>query len=86
EACVIGVPDAAQVERVVAYVVLRDPTRAGPQMEQALIAHCRERVIKWSCPREVAFLDALPLTKVGKVDYRDLMRRHEGKRPAKDAA
>ncbi len=86
EACVIGVPDPAQVERVVAYVVLRDPSQAGPQMEQALIAHCRERVIKWSCPREVAFLDALPLTKVGKVDYRDLVRRHEGKTPAKDEA
>jgi len=78
EACVIGVPDPAQVERVVAYVVLRDPSRAGPEMEKALIAHCRERLIKWSCPREVAFLDALPLTKVGKVDYRELMQRHAG--------
>jgi acyl-CoA synthetase (AMP-forming)/AMP-acid ligase II len=48
-------------------------------MEKALIAHCRERLIKWSCPREVAFLDALPLTKVGKVDYRELMRRHAEK-------
>ena len=76
EACVIGVPDPAQVERVVAYVVLRDPSLAGPEMEKALIAHCRERVIKWSCPREVAFLDTLPLTKVGKVDYRELVRRH----------
>jgi long-chain acyl-CoA synthetase len=76
DACVVGVPDPAQVERVVAYVVLRDPTGAGADMEKALIAHCRERVIKWSCPREVAFLDALPLTKVGKVDYRELVRRH----------
>jgi long-chain acyl-CoA synthetase len=76
DACVIGVPDPAQVERVAAYVVLRDPSVAGPEMEKALIGHCRERLIKWSCPREVAFLDALPLTKVGKVDYRELMRRH----------
>ncbi|MGZ5081370.1 MAG: AMP-binding protein [Usitatibacter sp.] len=76
DACIVGVPDPEQVERVVAYVVLRDPSQAGPEMEKTLIAHCRERLIKWSCPREVAFLDALPLTKVGKVDYRELMRRH----------
>jgi acyl-coenzyme A synthetase/AMP-(fatty) acid ligase len=76
EVCVIGGPDPAQVERVVACVVLREPSRAGPQMQEALIASCRERLIKWSCPREVAFVDALPLTKVGKVDYRALERRH----------
>lgn len=76
EACVIGVPDAAQVERVKACVVPRDPAQAGAALEAALIAHCRERLIKWSCPREVEFLPALPLTRVGKVDYRELVRRH----------
>jgi long-chain acyl-CoA synthetase len=76
EACVIGVPDPAQVERVKACVVLRDPAQAGPAMQEAIIAHCRERLIKWSCPREVEFVAALPLTKVGKVDYRELARRH----------
>jgi acyl-CoA synthetase (AMP-forming)/AMP-acid ligase II len=79
EACVFGVPDPAQVERVKACVVLRDPAQAGSALEQALIDHCRERLIKWSCPREVEFIDALPLTKVGKVDYRELVRRHEAK-------
>jgi long-chain acyl-CoA synthetase len=77
EACVIGVPDAAQVERVKACVVPRDPAQASAALEAALIAHCRQRLIKWSCPREVEFLAALPLTKVGKVDYRELVRRHE---------
>jgi long-chain acyl-CoA synthetase len=76
DACVVGVPDPAQVERVVAYAVLRDPSRAGAALETELIAHCRERLIKWSCPREVGFVDALPLTKVGKIDYRALVRRH----------
>ena len=76
EACVIGVADPSQVERVVACVVLRDPAQAGAAMQEVIIAHCRERLIKWSCPREVEFVDALPLTRVGKVDYRELSRRH----------
>jgi long-chain acyl-CoA synthetase len=86
EACVIGVPDTAQVERVIAYVVLREPSRAGPQMRDALIAFCRERLIKWSCPRDVEFVEELPLTKIGKVDYRALERRHAQEAQTRAAA
>jgi long-chain acyl-CoA synthetase len=81
DCCVIGVPDPAQVERVVACVVLRETAAAPDAIGEALIGFCRERLIKWSCPREVDFLDALPQTRVGKVDYRALERQH-----ARDAA
>jgi long-chain acyl-CoA synthetase len=80
EACVVGVPDEAQVERVKAFVVLKDAARAGEDAERELIAHCRARLIKWSCPREVEFRRELPHTNVGKVDYRALAREHEGSR------
>lgn len=76
DVCVIGVPDASQGERVKACVVPREASEAGPVLEAAIIAHCREHLIKWSCPREVEFVEALPLTKVGKVDYLALRRKH----------
>ena len=69
DACVIGVPDEAQVERVKAFVVLKDPTCASDAMAEELIRHCREHLIKWSCPREVEFRDSLPLTRVGKIAF-----------------
>jgi long-chain acyl-CoA synthetase len=69
DACVIGVPDELQVERVKAFVVLKDPAKAGPDMEKALIKHCQGHLIKWSCPREVEFRASLPLTRVGKVAF-----------------
>ncbi len=84
-ACVIGVPDEAQVERVKAFVVLKDSKKATPEMARALIDFCRENLIKWSCPREVEFRDSIPLTKVGKVAYTVLEKeeierlRKEGK-------
>jgi long-chain acyl-CoA synthetase len=59
--------------------VLKDRAREGPETAQALIDHCRERLIKWSCPREVEFRAALPLTRLGKVDYRALVEEHLGK-------
>jgi long-chain acyl-CoA synthetase len=81
EACVIGVPDLAQVERVKAYVVLKEASREGAPMQEELIAHCRKQLIKWSCPREIEFRRELPKTRVGKVDYRALARDDAQKAP-----
>jgi long-chain acyl-CoA synthetase len=69
EACVVGIPDERLGERVKAFVVPADPAKAGPELGEELITHCRERLIKWSCPREVAFRAELPKTRVGKTDY-----------------
>ena len=76
EACVVGVPDPAQIERVKAYIVLKDPAAEGEDLRQALIEHCRAELIKWSCPREIEFRRDLPRTRVGKTDYRALVQEH----------
>jgi long-chain acyl-CoA synthetase len=84
-ACVIGVPDETQMEKVKAFVVLKDAAKATPEMGKALIDHCREHLIKWSCPREIEFRDSLPVTRVGKIAYTELEKqeieklRSEGK-------
>jgi long-chain acyl-CoA synthetase len=75
EACVIGVPDVKQGERVKAFVAVRDREREGPELENELIAYCQERLIKWSCPRDVEFLPELPKTRVGKIDFNTLAHR-----------
>jgi len=69
DACVIGVPDEAQVQRVKAFVVLNEPGKAGPEMEKELIGYCAEHLIRWSCPREIEFRAELPKTLVGKVAF-----------------
>ena len=72
KACVIGVPDEKQIQRVKAFVVLNDKVKASPEMEKTLIAHCQEHLIRWSCPREIEFRDDLPCTLVGKVAFNTL--------------
>jgi long-chain acyl-CoA synthetase len=75
EACVVGIPDPSQVERVKAFVVLKDAAKGDADTERALIEHCRARLIKWSCPREIEFRAELPKTQVGKIDYKVLVRQ-----------
>lgn len=81
-ACVIGVPDEKQMQRVKGFVVLKDPSRGGSALEKELIAHCREHLIKWSCPREIEFRDDLPKTLIGKIDFKILEQEERDKREA----
>jgi len=73
DACVIGVPDELQGERVRAYVVPKAPAAGSTQLADELIAHCRRHLIKWSCPREIEFRPTFPKTRIGKVDQRALV-------------
>jgi len=68
EAAVIGRPDMATGEEVVAFVVLREPDLT----EQDLRHFCRERLTGYKMPREFIFRDELPKSNVGKVLRRDL--------------
>jgi long-chain acyl-CoA synthetase len=69
DACVIGVPDEAQVQAVKGFVVLKNPAEANSETEKELINYCRDHLIKWSCPRSIEFRSDLPKTLVGKVAF-----------------
>jgi long-chain acyl-CoA synthetase len=65
ECAVIGVPDEKWGERVHAIVCLREATVFD---ESQLIAHCRELIADFKCPRSIEFRDApLPVSAAGKV-------------------
>ncbi len=64
-AAVIAVPDSAVGEAVHAYVVTAaDATVTAEELQRLVVGRLNE---KWA-PREVEFVDALPLIGVGKVD------------------
>jgi long-chain acyl-CoA synthetase len=68
EAAVIGRPDMATGEEVVAFVVPREPGLT----EQDLRHFCRERLTGYKMPREFIFRDDLPKSNVGKILRRNL--------------
>jgi acyl-CoA synthetase (AMP-forming)/AMP-acid ligase II len=73
EVAIIGVPDDQWGETVKAVVALKpDATATGEE----LIAHCREHLAHYKCPRSVDILDALPRNPTGKILKRELRQRY----------
>lgn len=69
---VVGKPDQLRTEIVKAYVVAKEGFAPGEELARTLSEHVRERLAGHCHPREVAFLDALPMTVTGKVIRKDL--------------
>ncbi|WUJ69897.1 AMP-binding protein [Kribbella soli] len=62
EAVVSGVPDDDFGQRLVAYVVLREPAT-----EDELIAHVKANLARYKTPRQIVILDEFPRNATGKV-------------------
>ncbi|WP_405590413.1 AMP-binding protein [Streptomyces sp. NBC_01092] len=64
ETAVVGRPDEARGQVVVAYAVLREGARRDAE---ALRAFVKAELAPYKSPREIVFLDALPRTATGKL-------------------
>ena len=75
---VIGVPDERWGEAVSAVVVLRAGVRVAAD---ALVALVRERKGPVQAPKAVHFVEAIPLTGLGKPDKKALRERYASQTP-----
>jgi acyl-CoA synthetase (AMP-forming)/AMP-acid ligase II len=75
QAAVVGAPDEKWGEIVVAYVV---PKPGCTPSTEALVSHCQGLLADYKKPRRVHFVEALPLTPVGKVSRAALRERARG--------
>ena len=70
-------PDAERGNLVKAYVVLAPGHEPGPALVAELQQHVRGRLAPYEYPKEIAFIDELPMTTTGKVQRRILRLREE---------
>ena len=77
EACVIAAKDVRRGETVKALVVLR-PEWRGKIAEQALIDWCHENMAAFKAPRILTFVESLPKSGSGKIQWRELQNREMG--------
>jgi long-chain acyl-CoA synthetase len=77
-AAVGGIPDEAKGELAKAYIVLR----LGTELNSAsLFTLCREHLAAYKVPREIQFVESVPMTPSGKIMRRMLRSINDGNRP-----
>ena len=67
EAAVTGAPDDEQLIKPKAFVVLKEPKDASPELEHELREFIRTRLAPFKYPRWIEFMDELPKTSSGKI-------------------
>ncbi|MCX2725082.1 AMP-binding protein [Roseibium salinum] len=78
----VGKPDPLRTEVVKAYVVLKSGQEPGKALEDDIRTFVRERLSAHEYPREIEFVESLPMTTTGKVIRRKLreLAREEASR------
>ncbi|WP_119166452.1 acyl-CoA synthetase [Algihabitans albus] len=74
-AAAVGVPDDLRTERVKAFIVLAEGHRPSQSLEREIQDYVKTRLAAHEYPREVEFLDALPMTATGKIIRKELKAR-----------
>jgi len=70
----VGVPDPNRdfTEIVASAIVLKPGIEPNDAAKQSIISFMRERVAPYKVPKQIIFMDSLPLSAVGKILKRDL--------------
>ncbi len=84
--CVIGVRDPYKMQRVRAYIVLKDGFEATDETKQKILDYCKTYLDVFERPKEIIFKDELPKTLVGKVAYHSLEEEAEKELSEKETA
>lgn len=76
QCCAVEIPDEKLVHALKLFVAPKQ--EAG--MDVAIIEKCREYLIRWAVPKEIEYLDELPKTPLGKIDFNKLTMQEKKKR------
>ena len=78
-AAVVPSPDETRGNIVKAFIVLAAGYAPSPALEDDIQQHVRRSLAPYEYPKEIEFIDALPMTTTGKVQRRVLRERERAK-------
>lgn len=70
--CVLGVPDEKRGEKVVAYILPDKKILDVNAFKEMIFNKLKDNIPKYAMPRQIFIVDEMPLTNVGKIDYKKL--------------
>ena len=82
--CVIGLPHDSRGEEPKAYIMLKEGFKGTEELKQEIMDNCKINLMPYSRPRFIEFIDDMPMTRVGKVAFRELEERELQKRKASE--
>ena len=82
-AAVVPSPDPERGNIVKAFIVLTPGSQPSAALEEEIRAHVRGRLAPYEYPKEIEFIDQLPMTTTGKVQRR-VLRLREAERKGKE--
>ncbi|HWC46938.1 MAG TPA: AMP-binding protein, partial [Casimicrobiaceae bacterium] len=82
-AAVVPSPDEVRGNIVKAFVVLAPGHSASAELEADLARHVRQHLAPYEYPKEIEFVDALPMTTTGKVQRKVLRDRERDRKTSK---
>ena len=79
-AAVVPSPDETRGNVVKAFIVLAPGHAPSPALEESIQQHVRQHLAPYEYPKEIEFLDALPMTTTGKVQRKVLREREQARK------
>ncbi|MBT8372769.1 MAG: AMP-binding protein [Deltaproteobacteria bacterium] len=76
---VIGVSDAIRGEIVKAFILPKEGVTPDRALEESIKEHVKKKLEAHAYPRQVQFLEQMPMTKTGKILKNELRKIHEAK-------
>ncbi len=74
---VVGIKDKIRQEAPKAVIVLKNGVQRTAEIEKEIADFCKSHISKNAQPTEFEFTDALPTTKIGKINYRKFERKKD---------
>ena len=71
---VVGSPDRLRAEIVKAFIVPKHGVIIGPDLEKEIKQYVKVRLAAHEYPREIEFVDELPMTTTGKIMRKELKK------------
>ena len=77
--CVIGVPHESRGEIPRAFVALNEGYCGTEELTSSILERCKNELMPYARPRSIEYIDDMPMTRVGKVAFRELEERERRK-------